>query len=752
MSVTKQLINKDVKEFFERILLEKNDGSGNEQLMNLIEDLYRQFSQFNKFNYKPSKSSCIYFIETALIESKMTTLCPSASHLIRIKTVGNYLSDYDKVLEIFVGYFIQSIFYFKDQTEDFIKEILHFIDSHDIRTSLAYAYSQIMMYYSSKREFEKASLINHRFSSYISIDNSEDSMAYYYLALGKFNFAKKNMYQTIYYLKKVFKNKSIKTKNKSVIYRAYYVMAIAYASNSMLDSAIKYIDKCLEEECPLDRVQIKLMKARMLGQNKEYTKAITLIDELYLNTPTQELQNRLTQEKFMIAIMNKQNDDAHDIYCANKVSIEQNVPDLFLYSYYLEQSLIDKIDIEAVKDKISNELASKKDYCLEYVSLLVEYYLKIKDTNSANYYFEMFRKYNSTFKREKSSSQLEYFEELANSYEALSNQDIIKKELHYEKLSSELEQSIIGKSLVINKIKKESSNVAKASFSNVLLQGETGVGKELLAKYIHYASNRNKHNFCELNLASITPNLIESELFGYKKGAFTGAHKDKLGLLNIADNGTLFLDEVSEIPLDLQAKLLKVLEEKEFYPLGSTVSTKSDFRIISASNKNLLELVNQNKFRLDLYYRLCNYEINIPPLRERAKDILLIAEHFLEYYCSKLNIDKPIFDEEANALLMGYSYPGNVRELKNIMQRISISLINNEDIHYILKCYFGLNNTNNQESMTKELKLDEVIKNAVIDALKQTNGVQSQAAKLLGITANSIARRIHKYKLYDYCK
>ena len=228
----------------------------------------------------------------------------------------------------------------------------------------------------------------------------------------------------------------------------------------------------------------------------------------------------------------------------------------------------------------------------------------------------------------------------------------------------------------------------KAAKTNVpvILLGESGVGKEEFAKFIHKESGR-KGEFVAVNMSAIPENLIESELFGYVKGAFTDATTDKKGLFAVANGGTLFLDEIAEMPYHLQAKLLRVLQEKEFYPLGATKPIKIDVRIISATNQNIEKYIKESKFREDLYYRLSTIPIKIPPLRERKDDILLIAENILKSAVKEFGLEEKYLSEDAKKALLEYSWPGNIRELINVIKRAVILSegreIKKEDLFYL---------------------------------------------------------------------
>lgn len=234
------------------------------------------------------------------------------------------------------------------------------------------------------------------------------------------------------------------------------------------------------------------------------------------------------------------------------------------------------------------------------------------------------------------------------------------------------EKPIIGNSNILTKVKELIKTYSEVNAS-VLITGESGTGKELVARNIHYYSNRKYEKIITLNCSAIPEHLIESELFGYEKGAFTDAKKGKLGLFEQANNGTIFLDEISELPLKSQSKLLRVLETGEIDKIGRNKKYNVDVRVISATNKNLLELIQKKLFREDLYYRLNIFHIEIPPLRKRRSDIISIINYYTNFYCNDLGVKIPIFTKDSLDFLAQYDWPGNIRELKNIVQRIVVS-------------------------------------------------------------------------------
>jgi len=289
---------------------------------------------------------------------------------------------------------------------------------------------------------------------------------------------------------------------------------------------------------------------------------------------------------------------------------------------------------------------------------------------------------------------------------------------------------------------------------NVLITGESGTGKELVARAIHYSGNRKDGPFIPVNCGAIPETLIESEFFGHSKGAFTGATRDKKGLFEEASGGTIFLDEIGDLPVHLQVKLLRVLEEKKVRPLGKTESVSIDIRVISASNKNLEQEIMDNNFREDLFYRLNVIKVAIPPLRERKDDIPMLALHFLNKFASEM--DKKITGISNDALeeLEKYHYPGNIRELENIIARCvaleSDGIIKKDSLPKLNTEgeYIDLTDTLNAKDSIDSV-LGDVEKQIIENALKSSRGNKTEAAKVLGITLRSLRYRLAKHRIYD---
>ncbi|OIP42739.1 hypothetical protein AUJ95_01380 [Candidatus Desantisbacteria bacterium CG2_30_40_21] len=303
-------------------------------------------------------------------------------------------------------------------------------------------------------------------------------------------------------------------------------------------------------------------------------------------------------------------------------------------------------------------------------------------------------------------------------------------------------QSFIARSKMMERVINIISGL-KESDCNVLLTGESGVGKGLVARLIHDTGHRADNVFLALNCATFTEELLASELFGYEKGAFTGAVTSKQGLIEIANNGTLFLDEIAEMSSALQAKLLKVIEDREFFRLGGTKPRRVDVRFIAATNQNIMTLVQNGNFRTDLYYRLNVMDIYIPPLRERKEDIPLLAKYFLKKHSAKANKRIEGFSQKAMDVFMSYSFPGNVRELENIIERAVIlektSLIKPENLPQSINL-FAIETIDPNRIKT----IDESTKDYTEKVLELVGHNKSKAASVLGISRTSLWRILNK--------
>ncbi len=310
---------------------------------------------------------------------------------------------------------------------------------------------------------------------------------------------------------------------------------------------------------------------------------------------------------------------------------------------------------------------------------------------------------------------------------------------------------IIGSSLAMKKV-LDMARIVAPSEATVLITGESGTGKELFAKAIHANSERKDGPLVTVNCAALTETLLESELFGHEKGAFTGADRQRNGRFMQADKGTIFLDEVGEIPLSMQAKILRTIQEREIQRLGSDKTLNVDVRIIAATNRNLEDDVKQGKFREDLFYRLNVMNLHIPPLRERDEDIPLLAQHFLKKYVQKNRKDLKGFTPTAMDVLTKSLWPGNVRELENVIERAVIlamsPYISEKDLPPSLMAIYHKDHKNNVPASGLGGKsLDEIESQAILETLEQTQGNKSEAAKLLDITRTTLNNKLKKYNI-----
>jgi two-component system response regulator PilR (NtrC family) len=347
---------------------------------------------------------------------------------------------------------------------------------------------------------------------------------------------------------------------------------------------------------------------------------------------------------------------------------------------------------------------------------------------------------------------------------------------------------MIGKSKSLKQLFSLIERVAETK-TNILITGESGTGKELVARAIHYGGPLRSKPFVTINCGAIPENLMESEMFGHKRGSFTGAVVDKEGLFQVADGGTIFLDEVGELPLTIQVKLLRVLQDKSFRPVGGTDNLNVDVRIISATNRNLEDMVAKGEFREDLFYRLNVINIQTPPLRERKEDIPLLVEHFLRKYALGMGKTVKSISQAAMDILKNYEYPGNIRELQNIMERavalegrteISVDSLpptvkramthtssKAQDANAVTEVPGAVARSNvasgsvsgapaledspfEQGCIDLEAKVADFERHYIEKALEKTGGVKKDAAKLLGLTFRSFRYRIAKYKMGDH--
>ncbi|NOU59404.1 sigma-54-dependent transcriptional regulator [Marinifilum caeruleilacunae] len=320
-----------------------------------------------------------------------------------------------------------------------------------------------------------------------------------------------------------------------------------------------------------------------------------------------------------------------------------------------------------------------------------------------------------------------------------------KLEQQKDYLQKDLQQqfvNIIGESDAIQKVLATVRKVASTD-ANVLILGENGTGKELIARELHQLSARKNHIFLGVDLGALSENLFESELFGHVKGAFTDAKEDRIGRFQAANKGSLFLDEIGNLSLPMQAKLLSALQNRVVTPIGSNHSDEIDVRLICATNANISKLIKEEEFREDLLYRINTITIELPPLRERGKDILILSEHFLDHFAKRYDKTIPVLDSTAKEKLLNYSWPGNIRELRHCIERAIIL----SDSNVLLADDFQLEQEKETGLGLQAMSLEEGEKVLIENALRRNQGNISQVAKELNIGRQTLYRKIEKYKI-----
>ncbi len=307
------------------------------------------------------------------------------------------------------------------------------------------------------------------------------------------------------------------------------------------------------------------------------------------------------------------------------------------------------------------------------------------------------------------------------------------------------DEELICVSPAMKEIINLARKVARKPDTTVLITGESGTGKEIVAKFIHRNSPRADRRFVAINCAAITPNLVESSLFGHEKGAFTGADKKKEGLFEYAHRGTLFLDEIGDLPLEAQAKLLRALQEKLIQRVGGNETIKIDVRLICATNQNLEELVQRGKFRSDLFFRINVFPLHLPPLRDRKEAIIPMAEHFIKKFRERAS-DSPCLSQGAKRILMAHRWPGNVRELANAMERAVIlagdAPVTSEHLSFLRSSDHDNTTSHSWKLPPEGINLEKMEKELIRQALEMTNNNQSAAARLLGLTRSKLRTRV----------
>ena len=512
----------------------------------------------------------------------------------------------------------------------------------------------------------------------------------------------------------------LKENNPELYFSVLENLGICYIESEKYEKAIAYISQTLEFARKFNVVQYIISSCINLGSAFEKLNNFSKAQSFYNEALKYEELNEFQRQDIYhcLAILYHDN---------NKYKKAISYYKKALNLYKKNKNLISTIRVlRSLSDCCENngELQNSLEYLKESWKLQEVYNLEQKK------------------KDEELESKTLYLSGTGGQYIFKHSNSLISREL-----TQKIGVPVIGRSsLLLNSI-EEALLASKNDKVNILLKGETGTGKELFARLIHFASARNDKPFIETNSAIFSSGLIESTLFGHEKGAFTGAGTRHTGLIKSADKGTLFLDEIGDMPLEIQAIFLRVLETKSFKPLGSNELVKVDFRLISATHHNLKQRIDENLFRFDLLNRINTIEIQLPALRDRKEDIPLIIEFLLAQISQRLQRKKPSLSLIALDKLINYDYPGNIRELYNIMERLVLfcknDVISPDEISLDNKVCEDRESTILRNCFNLEKNEEELI----LQVLKKTNYQQAEAAKLLGITRYSLLRRLKKYNI-----
>lgn len=582
---------------------------------------------------------------------------------------------------------------------------------------------------------------------------------------------------------------------------AYNAMGRLYISKNQYEQAIDFFEDSLslyERENDIDKVAVinnLAMCYRTLDNNKKAKDLYETIDKEWILQRDPELYYAIQTNLGNLFVVYKKYDKAEERFnvsldfaqktkAADQViSLNISLGDLYSKTNRVAAGLELLKEALDISNQLKNHRALKSIY-LKFAEIYYEQKEYEEALNSLNKLMEVAKSVRNTQlqikilkKQAKCYAKLKDFKK---AYSSLDEVDKLEEELtnksknenikdklklvgnsprkHFifqssnslisRELSAKIGVNLLGTDPAMRKLISKVLIASTNCDASILIRGESGTGKDIIARIIHYSSSRQNNPFIAINSGSFSSGIVNSALFGHKKGAFTGAVSDHIGYIEAANQGTVFMDEIGEMPQDIQIALLRVLEEKKITPLGSSTQVPVDFRLISATNRKLENEIKSGKMRLDFLNRINTLEIEVPALRERKDDIPILINAFIEEISARISIKKPKLSFSALSILIDYDYPGNVRELKNIMEKLIIfnnkEEITSDDI-YNLNLNFSDKNIIKHESQIYKLETLEI--QAIINAMKKTNNVKSQAAKLLGISSYALLRRLDKYDL-----
>ncbi|MCF7794384.1 MAG: sigma 54-interacting transcriptional regulator [Candidatus Cloacimonetes bacterium] len=682
------------------------------------------------------------------------------TYLIYKKYFTNFQA-HAKILQ-YLGY----IFWLKQNIKKSIivlEQSLHMANKYCDKDIIPNRYTNLGYIYECSGDFEKAQFYYQQGLDFAKNNNSEEALKFAYDAMGRLFFGRELYQKAILYFEESIKLYHDDKHLDKVSVTCNLASSYMYINKN--ETAKQYFNqinkKWIRDANPELYYSIIANSAINEGLLKNFSKAEnSLLDVIQFaeSNNTVELLLIAHLELGIIYLQSNQYEKSSEFLFKALEIADSTQNEKQLLRIYTKLALVFKQKKEFTKSiifaKKAGLLSKKQNNLQQNIDVL---------KNLSDCYEEE-ENYKQAYLTEKEINELQekMFTENRDKEEELEMNPLIgtEKHKHYifresnSLISMELAHQIgtpfIGRTQSMLKVIQQALLAAANSYSSVLIRGESGTGKEIVAKLIHYSSSRASYPFVAVNSASFNPGLVQSALFGHVKGAFTGASTRQIGHFEAANQGTIFFDEIGEMPLDTQTSLLRVLEEKKIKPIGSHKEIIVDFRLISATNRDVYDDVKNGKFRLDFLNRVNTLEIVIPPLRERKDDIPILVEYFLEEISGKLGEKKPVISVSALKMLCDYDYPGNVRELRNTLEKLILfsnhSEIGADDIYLLQNPDSG---TQFSETDFSTLHLETLEKNAILKALKESDNVKTEAAKLLGITSYALLRRIKKYNLFS---
>ncbi len=720
------------------------------------------FNEYLTFDKKPQSESCLAIQKIFYSTLQASRYYARGKYFKEIyeafQSLKKYFNETDLLAQIHDN--LSYLFWQQQKGQEALeqaKESLKLAEISGRTDILLDRYSNLGYMYENLDEFEQAQKYYEQQLSFGLKNHLDQAIFLAYCGFGRLNIYSANFPKAINYLLEALKY--FDDESSSKVMAVYLNLGTAYGRMSQYQESLKYLSKFINEETHAKNPKMYfsfLVNAAnchaALGQFKKaeanWELALSLAKqhndtEVYVSILLNYGLTEINRENWPQAKMKL--DECLNLPELNFIQKMLAIQGLGIACYHLGERENAKKYLLEVISKVADQ--KRKLGIINGFKTLIEIYEEENDFQSALFYYKKFSNFERELFEEKYKLELEEIKQKEEMKRKKTPSPFKYKHnsLISQELSSRVKTPLIGVSPALKKVVDLALIAARQENEPILITGESGTGKEIISRLIHFASSRKDNPFVVVNSAAITETLAESLFFGSEKGAFTGADKKKIGYIEAAHGGTLFLDEIGDLPLSLQAKFLRVIEQKVIQRLGSTREHKINFRLISATNKDINFLAQTNLFRFDLLNRINTLEIQIPPLRNRLDDIPFLIDYFISELCYQTKREKPLLNKEALQVLMEYHYPGNVRELKNIIRRSLLMntrpTITAEDI--ILP---DLDNRKISSVVNLEdnLHLAQAEERLIRLALQKCDNVQVKAAKLLGISPFSLSRKLKK--------